>query len=384
MIRQWQQVLPRRSVVILFGAVYALTYILDCYSVYLGTGIPPEAASVRLFVLVLASAACGFRRILFFHPSFDKRYRAWLTVGPWTVDKPLPLGPVSLTWADVLVVGVITLLVYLNGFCGSVLAVPAVVFLGAYVSLFALAPLPEKPRRVLVPAFVAPFTVYPLRELYVALAVLLALYVYCYLCFRHQFKNFPWNTEYWKGDPIKQLRKQAITRRVIRWPHDVLHNYEWAPAISFSMAMMASFMVTWWAHVIRWLVDEPHSMGLLVLATLVISLGRLLVYVGPGYMSPISLYGRILRFRWIIPGYDKVLIAPICVWLVFWGVVRIGIWLAVNPIWQFELSLFLMLLVALTFPPKLKRWRLVGSYRISTPPQRRGRVERRESFAQRA
>ena len=384
MIRQWQQVLPRRSSVIFFGVVYALTYVLDCYSVYLGIGIPPEAAFIRLLVLLLASAACGFRRILFFHPSFDKRYRMWLTVGPWTLDKPLPLGPVHLTLADVLVVGVITLLVYLNGFYDSLLALPAAVFLGAYVLLFALAPLPEKPRRLLVPAFVAPFAVYPFHELYVALAVLLVLYVYCYLCFRHQFKNFPWNTEYWKGDPIKQLRKQAITRRVIPWPHDVLYNYERAPAISFSMSMTVSFMVTWWVHVIRWLVDEPHSMGLLVLAVFAISFGRLLVYIGPGYMPPISLRGRIFRLRWIIPGYDKVFVAPICVWLVCWGVVRIGTWLVLNPIWQFELSLFLMLLVALTFPPKLKRWRLVGSYRVSVPPRPRGRVEGRESFVQRA
>ena len=50
-------------------------------------------------ILMSASGYAAFR-VCAFHPIFRPKYRAWLELMPWTADKPLPLGPVTLVVQD--------------------------------------------------------------------------------------------------------------------------------------------------------------------------------------------------------------------------------------------------------------------------------------------
>ena len=50
---------------------------------------------------------------------------------------------------------------------------------------------------------------------------------------------------------------------------------------------------------------------LFLYVTVIALVVRLLIYTGP-FRPPISLRGRIATGRWVIPGYDYVLLAPLC------------------------------------------------------------------------
>ncbi len=51
-------------------------------------------------LLCFAAAWLGLIRMAWFHPSLRSSYRNWLKTTCWHVGKPLPLGPVTLTWLD--------------------------------------------------------------------------------------------------------------------------------------------------------------------------------------------------------------------------------------------------------------------------------------------
>ena len=42
----------------------------------------------------------GIHRAVALHPFYREDYRKWLELTPWTVHKPLPLGPIALIWED--------------------------------------------------------------------------------------------------------------------------------------------------------------------------------------------------------------------------------------------------------------------------------------------
>jgi hypothetical protein len=280
------------------------------------------------------------------------------------------------------IVGILTLLAYWTA--PLAVGVPVVAFLIVYVLSLLLAFEAEQIYIPVICLFLAPFAIYPFRNIYVAIAVLLALYVLCYWGLRQYLKGFPWNSKYWKADPVRELRKQAIRQGGIGWPFKFLNIYE-APAISFGGAFLLSLLLTWWICVLRWLAEIPYSFGLLVLFAVYVAWLRWWVY-GLAHRPPISLWGRIFTFRWIIPRYDMIYVAPICVLLagtlVPFALGRAGL----DRTWNFELSFFLIFLLAFSLPPRLREWSLTGPHRIAKrvqsvrarPPDTRG--QRLEEF----
>jgi hypothetical protein len=255
---------------------------------------------------------------------------------------------------------VLALLAYIN--VPSLAPLPVIIFLSVYQIVLWLTLGAQQVRICVVSLFLAPFAIYPFKNPYIGVLVLAALYVLGYIGLQRFLRDFPWNTKYWKADPVQELRNQAIRQRVIGWPFKFLNVYE-APRISVRAALVLTVLLTWWLHVIRWTVDKPYHWALLVLFVFLAALVRTGIYTG-AYRPPISFFGRIFTNRWIIPDYDKVYLAPICVVLAGTllpaALVRGGM----NPVWSFELSFFAALLLALSLPPKLRDWRLTGPYRI--------------------
>jgi hypothetical protein len=62
--------------------------------------------------MIVLAMMYGFGRGGAYHPIFDEKYRSWLATTPWAPRHPLPKGPVQLVWADLVVVGVLTGIVY--------------------------------------------------------------------------------------------------------------------------------------------------------------------------------------------------------------------------------------------------------------------------------
>lgn len=379
MINQWKQVLPNKFVVLVFAVFYVLTYRLDYLFIRLGAEVPPEVRFIRLSLLAGASVLYGLCRVRGFHPFYNRQYLRWLSLTPWTFAKPLPLGPIHLIWVDLLVMTIMTLLAYIEGVFHP--ALPALAFLAVYLTLLAVSLQGEQIAFLVAYIVLAPFAIYPHRHASIALVVLVGIYVVLYFGLRQQLKGFPWNTGYWKSDPIEQFRKQALSKGVIGWPARMLRAYE--PSISCDLpnALFTSVIVTWWLHVIRWVVDKPYDLRLLAIITMFVFFGRLLAYRVCGYWPPISFLGRVFTLRWIIPGHDKIYVAPICIILVSVGAVHAADALGLGPIWQFELAVFLMVFLALALPPTLKDWRLTGQHRIAHIAGSRRQQEAAEPFA---
>ena len=196
----------------------------------------------------------------------------------------------------------------------------------------------------------------------------MVLYIICWIGLRQFLRGFPWNTKYWKADTVKELREQAIRQRLIGWPFRYLNIYG-TSEISVSGAFILSLLLTWWLHVIRWVVGDPLFFSSLIMLPIGVALFRAIIYAGI-YRPPISLLGRIFTGRLIIPGYDMIFIAPIYILLA--GTLlpfALGL-LGVSLTLTIEFSFFMIFFLAFSLPPSLGEWRLTGAHRISRHVQR--------------
>jgi len=361
MKRNWRSVLPPRHIVLICCVAYLLTYLVDLYFIYLGLSEIKEIGAIRMHILVVASAFYALYRVLNFHPFYSRKYREWLCLTPWSIEKPLPKGPIHLIWADLITLVPLTILAYSN-FSTAVL-VPFIVFLSVYLVMICITFVADRASLVVLCLFLAPFTIYPFANRYFAALVLMLIYIICRVGLRQFFRGFPWNTKYWKAD--KELREQAIRQRVIGWPFKYLNVYG-TYEISILGAFILSLLLTWWLHVFF---GDPLFIGLSIMLSFYIAFSRAVIYAGI-YRPPISLLGRIFTGRLIIPRYDKIFIAPICILLA--GTLlpfylhRLGL----GAVWNFELSFFLIFFLAFSLPPNLREWRLTGAHRISRHVQK--------------
>ncbi|MHC4153373.1 MAG: hypothetical protein ACYST6_00385 [Planctomycetota bacterium] len=365
----WHVVLPPLPITALLGVVYLLTYSADVYLIRIDPLLADAMGASRVMLLALGSVLYAYYRVRTFHPSYNRSYREWLCVIPWSADHPLPKGPIRLVWVDVVMLAILYLLAYFN--LPSAATAPVIAFLIVYVALLLLTFEADQIHIPTIALFLAPFAIYPSRNVYVAILVLLALYVLCLWGLRQYLKDFPWNTKYWKADPLEELRKQAIRLRVIGWPFKYLNIHD-SLGVSFRAALVLSFLLTWWLHVIFSATDEPPRLafliGFFIAFVLNVVFFRTFTYAGI-YRPPISLLGRIFTGRLIIPRYDKIFLAPICILLAGTLLPAVLVRAGMNPVWSLELSFFVALFLALSLPPKLRDWRLTGPHRIGRQVQ---------------
>ena len=152
------------------------------------------------------------------------------------------------------------------------------------------------------------------------------------------------------------------------WPFDRMIRDVLGQGISRIDAVICCALGSWWLFVLSSffrgaetrmkLVVVPFSILLVVLPIL-----RLAIYVD-GHRSPISLWGRIMTGRWIIPGYDQVFVAPLLI--VVSGPLSVYCLHAARLPLDVAAAMGagIMTAVALVSPPRLRRWRLTGQHRI--------------------
>ena len=256
MKRNWRSILPPRGIVLILCAAYLLTYLVDLFFIYLGLPAIKEIGGIRMPFIVLASALYGYYRVRAFHPFYSRKYREWLCLTPWSIEKPLPQGPIHLIWADLITLVPLTILAYTN-FSISTL-VPFIVFLSVYLVMICITFVADRASFAVLCLFLAPFTFYPFANRYFAVLILILLYIICWFGLRRFLRGFPWNTKYWKVDIVKELREQVISQRVIGWPFRYLNVYG-TSGISVFGAFVLSLLLTWWVHVIRSSPQLPHS-----------------------------------------------------------------------------------------------------------------------------
>ena len=330
------------------------------------------AMQPRNMVVIFAVVLFGAYRALAFHPLSGVDYGRWLYYTPWRHPRPLPFGPVQLTLQDVLLVGLGVLACH--GSLKGQWVVPQA-FLLSYLTclggLFAVCGL-RWWTYLLVLGLGGVVWLSPWSDA-AATAMAIALYPAARVALSASLAGFPWPEAVVSSvarfsTSMKTKRKRPwYDKNELGWPFDLLQRPVEVPRRNWLHLAIETLLIGWVVHAFVSLIpgeiEEPAGLVPLTYLTLGLCLQRLFKYCWH-FRPPISLWGRLLTGRWIIPGYDQVLVGPLCVALA--GLVlpftleRLGVptrvWLPVNAA--------LLILAHRGIGPSWPRWLLTGNYRL--------------------
>lgn len=323
--------------------------------------------------LVYGAVAFGVYRAWVFHPVFRKSYRRWLESTPWDGCRPPPLGSIDWTPQDVAIVAAMALAAWWrhpNIWPWHVV----LAFVLAYVLTMAISFVVLGER---VPAYLSAFGLALLvccwsRETPVtALFVAAVVYGLVHLGLKRSLARFA----DWKLDwldrchvDIGVLFRRAIVEKM-GWPYDALTPNPIVPALRTSDGWLLSLLAGCWTRAAILVItrDKPASDPILAFAFLVFLscvVWRIGLYVA-GSIPPISILGRATTGRLVIPGYDRIFVAPL---LALGAALLVGElhrryqleWSVADP-----LAVTGILVPLLTCRPTLRDWKLIGHCRMT-------------------
>ncbi len=366
-MKRWFRVtLPNGSYVGAFLLVYLISE--SIFQFLIGPGFEHVTSEG---LIEIAAIVYGLHRGLGFHPVFNPEYCKWLAMSPWTNRKPLPAGPAHLVPQDLVVLAILGGLAYQH-YPRLHPAHVAASSLIAYELMLA-----ASFTRLAMPwfAYAVPFGLGLVALTWdlpaVSLAVAGALYVIALAGLVRSLDKFAnWNLAAFEETQFTPLSpQQAVDRMrlsVLGWPFDCIRPRDVARSISYRDGTMVSLLIGWWLFVSiqRFpLLQRPETWHFGFACAMFPALARLQTYC-LGYASPISLWGRIVTLRWIIPGHDQVYLAPLAILaLAGGGEVLVLEFPALLPL-SVPATVTAIFLCALNLGPSLARWRLTGSHRL--------------------
>lgn len=322
-------------------------------------------------VVLTAAAMYGIFRVLAFHPLARHDYGSWLYLTPWRHPKPLPFGPVHLTAQDLAVVVIGVLLCH--GAPEAQWAVPGtllVTYLSCLCLLFWACGL-----RWWTYSLVFGLGLVVRLDAWSSVAgtaVAVALYPVARVALSASLAGYPWPATVVR--PIAEFMGYTRTKRKqpwfdksdLGWPCDLLQRPIDVPSRNWLHLGVDTLLVGWVTYAASSILPSKNSRDLLLLAPMVALLlcaQRLFSYCWC-FRPPINLWGRIFTGRWIIPGYDQVLVGPVCVLAIGlflpFGLLRLG--------WPGAVSLSVWVAVLFLahrgIGPSFPRWVLTGKYRL--------------------
>jgi hypothetical protein len=336
-------------------------------------GQPIQGLRVRpgTYLLYIGSAAYGISRAVSFHPFYRDDYRKWLELTPWTVDKPLPMGPITLVWEDGIVLGALILLTLTQPIHGSIRLLSIFLMFHSLSLMVAFWPTGVGSIGYLV-AFGLGLAVRLWYYPWACFIVSTAIWLLAHEGLWRSLSLFPWSLEW----SIRELSDSRLLAERIAgvpcgWPFDRFHRDIITAdrlEIGWIDAVLLSLLLGFWITGIESLVTDPDArltMAVIALSAtfFVCTVARAQSY-GTGYVWPLSFLGRVLTLRWIIPGYDQVFLAPIFAILSMVSVTALGLESGVPLDLTLAIATTLVALIGLIAPPRLKAWRLIGRHRI--------------------
>lgn len=368
---------------------------------YLQYGALPDkwnAFVVYRGALVAGLGGWAWWRAMWINPVCRSDYRRWLLTTPWTPDRPLPLGPVGLVWQD-----------------GVVLLAVAALFArwpeSLYVPLAFLVPYSaivtnwnfyagERDGEAFAAGAIAallPWSLTSQGSPVLSLTLGIVVAVIASVGWRATLQAFPWDTaRRWAGADDRKRRQEQASVVCQWWP--LVHPYrgnKLGPVLAWREVVMAATLVAWLAAVaiFTWgvMVDDdaiarrknfPETSTedvawVLTRGVGVVAAGLRLVVYACWCMPPLSFRGRRKRQQWIIPGYDRVLVAPVVTLALAYVLPRAleaaGAPLAVVGF----VTVWATTMAALGTGPTLSTWMLTGQYRMAshTPKASQRRAE---------
>ncbi|HWE35267.1 MAG TPA: hypothetical protein VG406_01745 [Isosphaeraceae bacterium] len=373
MIRRLRVILPPDWAIVSFAIVIVLVSLPEIVAARNGLAPPPQVKAPRLLLLGAGLAALGAFRVVGFHPSYRQGYRRWLEMTPWRLGQPLPVGPIHLVWEDAVI---LSAMIGPSWYLGDAHPLGLLaIFLASY--LFCLAgtfPTTGASAYSWAVLFglggVARLNPWPEY----AAGAAIALYVVAWLGLRRSLGRFPWPppAELPQGMPKLAAStdpEPSSNSRLLGWPSDRLSpKIDQGLRLGAVAAVLSSLLAGWWVYALSSLIPHPDARDHLVYMVygyglLSMIAARLAIYV-TGYAPPISFWGRLARLRPIVPGYDRVLVAPLAA-LVLGVLGPIELYrMGVSSVVALSATLASALLVTLLSGPGLREWHLTGHHRI--------------------
>ncbi len=378
-----RQILPPPRLLMLAVTVYALLWLPLLWLRHLG--LPAEAESFRapaVFTLFIC-ALYGVYRAAAFHPMWRPGYLAWLRTTPWTVERPLPEGPVLLVWEDAIPLGALTLAVWV---CQqeSCLEAPLIALCGYLAGVTLTLTARNVARFAWLVLFLVALGLRFYADVEVALALVCVAVVVGRAGLNRSLASFPWqNSDSRNGGAsdaslasalavgLSDKHQRAKVSERTGWPYESLGPEKARPALSGENRTLGVLFTAWACYLILSSVTDEaerlESAHSIVTITLLLGpLGRLFVYRF-GHAPPISFWGRLRTRRWLIPGYDFMFVTPLTAALAgclcFWGLTTWG----VPPQVHAPIVVTITLLILFFGGPTLRNWHFTGHHRIAPP-----------------
>jgi hypothetical protein len=264
----------------------------------------------------VTAVSFGASRVFKFHPLFHADYRRWLKSTPWNFRQPLPVGPIHLVPQDVAIALLLMAMAWDHEI--PVLRIPLAFLAGYLIALdFSLWFTGAKQQAYLV-AFGLGLVLHLRANPAVTLVAAAGVYGLGFVGLRRSLERFPWTLpEVWNTGFANMAGAQDLTEyfgaKKTGWPCDEISPRRPSIGIGYADALAVSLLAGWWVYVLMSTVAPMNQAPFAFVAAHVMSpiaLFRAGIYCNR-HDSPISLWGRLWTGRWIIPGYDVVLVAPL-------------------------------------------------------------------------
>jgi len=357
-----------RVVIPTWWAVFAGAFYLGLEAIFLGIewrlGVPfYTCVDDKIFIAVMASCVAAYAayRVWAFHPALRPRYCGWLSRTPWAGQKPLPLGPVHLVLQDMLLLSAAV------GLCWQRVGIEALAVLKAFLTCyltilsFTLVCTGQKAWAYSFAfglGFMGLFALSP--KVYVVAG---AAYVAALLGLRASLTHVPWHD-------VPQLQRlqwfmtnlRSRCYEMLGWPFSRLgpglsKEFQFKLGDLFLTGPLAGRAVFVTAY--HRFADDARLPLLLMWA----ALWRIFRYCH-GYAPPLSLLGRLAHGRLIIPGYDRVFMAPLLTVLVFVAAITMPHWNDVPELIAVPVGVMASWWILFGMRPSLDAWRFTGNHQI--------------------
>jgi len=322
--------------------------------------------------LVLFAIAYGLTRCLLIHPVANSKYRQFLALTPYSNRHQLPKGPILLYWPDAVILGLMTAAAWI---CPPEhWLIPLAAFFVSFLAGHCFCMILTKQKTLLAELLaILPLSIYPHENDAISILVFCIAYGIVWYGTQTYLKQFPWNTSFWNDHYVAHLKEKAFTQKIIQWPWSQL-NCEKMVSFGWKTKLVICGLVFWWLHVVVFVIKDKRFIDIIPPLVGLIILFRFTSYI-MGYMPPISLLGRISTGRLIIPGYDKIFVAPMIIALTGLFVPKVLLSAGLPETISIEFTFSLCLFLAMTLPPSHHSWRLTGHHRMIKTlvrPQRSG------------
>ena len=230
----------------------------------------------------------GAYRAIAFHPYFRPGYLRWLKTTPWTVNRPLPLGPLELVPEDGVVLGALVLLGTALPDFTSLYIINLFLF-GHVITLISTFWKTGASAQGYCALLFLGFVPQLWSRQWAVFAILAGVYFVVHEGLWRALRNFPWQGEsFWRELGFVNVPESAAIDPSCGWSFDRFHrDIRLAKGIDRADALLCCMLGSWWIFSACSLIVDGRDRimtiaSLSVTASLFAPFGRILRYV-PGY-----------------------------------------------------------------------------------------------------